>query len=82
MYYLISTGDGLAKTQKGVRMAPEKYLSNEKYEDYGLDDQNETSTINKKIDLLKERLNMALPISPYGLFCITKASFLHLLVNI
>ena len=81
-YYLIASGNNLAKIHKVTKECLEEYLVDKTMEDCQFENQNEKITIIKKIDLLKEKLNVQSPISPYGLFSITHSSFLHVLVNV
>ena len=82
MYYMISCGDDLAKSMNALKCALEDYVVTRTVEDYNFEDANEKFTIYNKIDLLKERLNIVSPISPYGLFGINNSSCLESLVNI
>ena len=70
------------KNTKSLKSALEDYVVTKTVDDYNFEDVNEKLTINNKIDLLKERLNIDSPISPYGLFSINNSSSLNSLVNI
>ena len=82
LYYLISSGNDLAKTMKVCKLALEDYLVCKTSEDYQYENQNEKATIHNKIDLLKDRLNNDAPISPYGYFGVTNSSLLAAFANI